>query len=79
MIPHRAIVNPTWTGCSRPSRFRRRVASVLQKTPASFDASVWEIWLPLTAQGAPRDGAVRRASAIRAELVELAVIEHGDR
>ncbi|APR77523.1 Malonyl CoA-acyl carrier protein transacylase [Minicystis rosea] len=45
MIPHRAIVNHMrWMARAYPLGAGR---AVLQKTPISFDASVWEIWLPL--------------------------------
>jgi amino acid adenylation domain-containing protein/non-ribosomal peptide synthase protein (TIGR01720 family) len=50
MIPHRAIVNHMdWMATAFPLGARH---AVLQKTPVSFDASVWEFWAPL--QGGAR-------------------------
>jgi amino acid adenylation domain-containing protein/natural product biosynthesis luciferase-like monooxygenase protein len=47
MIPHRAICNHTfWMQEECPLTESDRV---LQKTPISFDASVWEFWAPLVA------------------------------
>jgi amino acid adenylation domain-containing protein len=47
MIPHRAIVNHNrWFLRAYPFGPDR---AVLQKTPVSFDASVWEFWVPLMA------------------------------
>ncbi|MBD5633972.1 MAG: amino acid adenylation domain-containing protein, partial [Candidatus Eremiobacteraeota bacterium] len=47
MIPHRAVVNYlTWM----QSAYQLRPGeAVLQKAPTSFDASVWELFLPLVA------------------------------
>ena len=45
MIPHRAIANHMgWMARAFPLGAR---GAVLQKTPVSFDASMWELWLPL--------------------------------
>jgi amino acid adenylation domain-containing protein len=45
MIPHRAIVNHMlWMHRAHPLGAGK---ALLQKTPISFDASVWELWLPL--------------------------------
>lgn len=45
MVPHRALVNHmTWMQTSLPLTAADRV---LQKTPFSFDASVWEFYAPL--------------------------------
>jgi amino acid adenylation domain-containing protein/non-ribosomal peptide synthase protein (TIGR01720 family) len=47
LIPHRAIVNHMlWMQDAYPLTQHDRV---LQKTPFSFDASVWEFWAPLMA------------------------------
>ncbi|HVT17775.1 MAG TPA: amino acid adenylation domain-containing protein [Thermoanaerobaculia bacterium] len=47
MVPHRAIVNRLlWMQASFPLR---PGDSVLQKTPFTFDASVWELFCPLLA------------------------------
>jgi len=47
LIPHRAIVNHMlWMQEAYPLTTSDRV---LQKTPFSFDASVWEFWAPLIA------------------------------
>jgi amino acid adenylation domain-containing protein len=44
-VPHRAIVNHMlWMRSEYPLGRQDRV---LQKTPVSFDASVWEFWAPL--------------------------------
>ncbi len=49
MIPHRAIVHHMlWMGDRFPLTAEDRV---LQKTPFSFDASVWEFYAPLQAGG----------------------------
>jgi amino acid adenylation domain-containing protein/non-ribosomal peptide synthase protein (TIGR01720 family) len=48
MIPHRAIGNHMAWMCAR---FPLTGDRVLQKTPVTFDASVWEFWAPLM-QGA---------------------------
>ncbi|HXK09666.1 MAG TPA: amino acid adenylation domain-containing protein [Vicinamibacteria bacterium] len=49
MIPHRAIVNHmAWMQSAFPVGGDDRV---LQKTPLSFDASVWEFYAPLLAGG----------------------------
>ena len=46
-IPHRALANHMrWMGEAFPLAADDRV---LQKTPVSFDASVWEFWAPLLA------------------------------
>ncbi len=48
-IPHRAIVNHMrWMANTFPLQ---RDDRVLQKTPFSFDASVWEFWAPLLEGG----------------------------
>jgi amino acid adenylation domain-containing protein/non-ribosomal peptide synthase protein (TIGR01720 family) len=47
VVPHRAIVNHMlWMQCTFPLSGDD---AVLQKTPISFDASVWEFWAPLIA------------------------------
>jgi amino acid adenylation domain-containing protein/non-ribosomal peptide synthase protein (TIGR01720 family) len=47
MVPHRAITNHMhWMQSSLPLTHRDRV---LQKTSISFDASIWELFLPLWA------------------------------
>ena len=47
MIPHRAIVNHmAWMQVELPLQADDRV---LQRTPFSFDASIWEFWAPLLA------------------------------
>src|SRR6202008_4853638 len=47
MIPHRAIANHMrWMGMRFPPAAHDRV---LQKTPFSFDASIWEFYAPLLA------------------------------
>ena len=47
MVPHRAIVNHMrWMQGAFPLTADDRV---LQRTPYSFDASVWEFWAPLVA------------------------------
>jgi amino acid adenylation domain-containing protein/non-ribosomal peptide synthase protein (TIGR01720 family) len=47
MVPHRAIANRVlWTNRQYPLGAADRL---LQKTPASFDASIWEIFAPLLA------------------------------
>jgi amino acid adenylation domain-containing protein len=68
MVPHRAIVNRVlWMKAECPLG---PADAVLQKTPAVFDASIWELFLPLVcgarlvmaAPGAHRDpGALTRA------------------
>jgi amino acid adenylation domain-containing protein/non-ribosomal peptide synthase protein (TIGR01720 family) len=72
MIPHRAIVNHmAWMHARWPLGASD---AVLQKTPVSFDASVWEFWAPLMAGARlvmARPGGHREP----AYLVE-AVIEH---
>jgi amino acid adenylation domain-containing protein len=45
IIPHRAIVN--YTSWMRDAFPLTTADSVLQKTPAGFDASVWEFYVPL--------------------------------
>jgi amino acid adenylation domain-containing protein len=63
MVPHRAICNHMQWLVSRFALTARD--AVLQKTPVSFDASVWEIFAPLVTggrlvlarQGAHRDSA----------------------
>ncbi|HEV2146952.1 MAG TPA: amino acid adenylation domain-containing protein, partial [Longimicrobiaceae bacterium] len=48
-VPHRALANHMgWMQRAFPLAADDRV---LQKTPASFDASVWEFWAPLLAGG----------------------------
>ncbi|HSF39926.1 MAG TPA: non-ribosomal peptide synthase/polyketide synthase, partial [Thermoanaerobaculia bacterium] len=50
MVPHRAIVNHMlWMQAELPLEAADRV---FQKTPFSFDASVWEFWAPLLAGAA---------------------------
>ncbi|MBI3789502.1 MAG: amino acid adenylation domain-containing protein, partial [Gemmatimonadetes bacterium] len=86
VVPHRAIVNHM--------RWMARVVplgpegAVLQKTPVSFDASVWEFWAPLlagarlvmAAPGAHRDplalvDEVRRAGITDLQLVPSVLAE----
>ncbi len=79
MIPHGALSNHmAWLQAAYPLRPED---CVLQKTPAGFDASVWEIWAPLLAgarlavlsAGELRDPArlIARAAAERATVLQV--------
>ncbi|HZO71114.1 MAG TPA: amino acid adenylation domain-containing protein [Ktedonobacteraceae bacterium] len=71
MLTHRGICNRLlWTpgtySASPPER-------ILQKTPASFDVSVWEFFGPLIAGGClvlARPGGQRESSYLRAAIIE---------
>ncbi|HEX8276909.1 MAG TPA: non-ribosomal peptide synthetase [Longimicrobiaceae bacterium] len=78
MVPHGALAaHMAWMGREFPLEAGDRV---LQKTPFSFDASVWEFWAPLLAgatlvmapPGAERDpaGLVRLAARERATVLQ---------
>ena len=60
-VPHGAIVNRLRVDAARV-RPRRRDDVVLQKTPATFDVSVWEFFWPLAGRRAAGDRRARRAS-----------------
>ena len=53
-----------WPGCRRSTRFGAD-DRVLQKTPASFDVSVWEFFWPLSARRAPWSWHARAGTGIR--------------
>ncbi|MET0396369.1 MAG: amino acid adenylation domain-containing protein, partial [Longimicrobiaceae bacterium] len=71
-VPHRALANHMgWMQRAFPLAADDRV---LQKTPAGFDASVWEFWAPLLA-GATLVMAPRDAHRDPAELVRTVASE----
>ncbi|HEV2843425.1 MAG TPA: amino acid adenylation domain-containing protein, partial [Thermoanaerobaculia bacterium] len=74
MVTHRAIVNHMlWMQAAFPLKPGDRV---LQKTPASFDASVWEFFAPLLAGAClvlARPGGHRDPAYLAAVLVEHGV------
>jgi amino acid adenylation domain-containing protein len=73
MISHRSIVNHMlWMGGAFPLG---AAEAVLQKTPISFDASVWEFWLPL--MGGARLVMARPEGHRDAAYLVRAVLEHG--
>ena len=73
MIPHRSIGNHMrWMDRVFPLRAAQ---AVLQKTPVSFDASVWEFWLPL--MGGARLVMARPEGHRDTAYLVRAVIEHG--
>jgi amino acid adenylation domain-containing protein len=80
MIPHRAIVNHMlWMARTYPLGADR---ALLHKTPISFDASVWEIWLPLMSGArlvvaepdGHRDGAYLTRAVIAHGITDLQLV-----
>ena len=73
MIPHRAIVNHMlWMHARWPLGASE---AVLQKTPMSFDASVWEFWAPL--MGGARLVMARPGGHREPGYLVEAVVAHG--
>src|SRR5262249_27528507 len=73
MVVHRGIVNHMrWMDRAFPMRASD---AVLQKTPISFDASVWELWLPL--MGGARLVMARPEGHRDMAYLVRAVAEHG--
>ena len=79
-IPHRAIVNHMrWMASAFPLQ---RDDRVLQKTPFSFDASVWEFWAPLlegaclvlARPGVPQDPRLLAETIRRERITVLQVV-----
>jgi amino acid adenylation domain-containing protein len=80
MIPHRAIVSHmVWMRAEHPLDAS---SAVLQKTPAGFDASVWEFFLPLMCgarlvmarPGSQRDTAYLVDAMVEERVTELQVV-----
>jgi amino acid adenylation domain-containing protein len=80
VVPHRAIVNHMrWMARTVPLGAD---GAVLQKTPVSFDASVWEFWAPLlqggrlvmAAPGAHRDPVAMVEEVRRAAITDLQLV-----